>query len=41
MFGDMLELKSKQKIEIMDDWQYADLCKMPVLKPAENRFGVQ
>ena len=28
MFGDMLELKSKQqKIEIMDDWQYADLWK--------------
>ena len=22
----------------MDDWQYADLCKMPVLEPAENRF---
>ena len=39
MFGDMLELKSKQKkIEIMDDWQYADLCEMPVLEPAENRF---
>ena len=39
MFGDIIQFKSKQKnIRLMDDWYFADLCEMPSLKPAENRF---
>ena len=39
MFGDIIELKSNEKnIKLMSNWQYAELCEMPTLKPGENRF---
>ena len=39
MFGDIIKFSSTElNFRLMDNWYYSDLCKMPFLKPSENRF---